>query len=277
MAASLSRAEVLADSQRLPASPGIVARLLAALDDPDSNQNRLVRHLGRDPVLAARVLAQAAAVSGRARRDARAADLYAALSVLGFAGLRRIAATAAVADADDPVLRRFWTHSAAAGVCAQQLALHVRQAPEPALIAGLLHDVGQLWLAWCRPEAFHAARRRLADGVPVEQAERDLLGVDHAQIGAWLAESWHLPPPLCAAIRAHHAPDGLLGEPLVPLVHVAEVLSNALDLGGNGRVGYLSPGACAALGLDWDARVLPLFGRIDAMSQFLLHDFAASP
>lgn len=111
--------------------------------------------------------------------------------------------------------------------------------------------------------------------VMVEAAERERFGVDHAIVGAWLAEGWGMTRPICDAIRCHHAPDAELAEPLVPLVHVAEVLSNALDPTGDGetQVGYLSKSSCDALGLKWEESAIALFGRIDALSRFVATTF----
>jgi HD-like signal output (HDOD) protein len=93
--------------------------------------------------------------------------------------------------------------------------------------------------------------------------------VDHATIGAWLAENWTLPQSIVSAIHYHHHHAGVeLDEPLVPLLHIAEVLSNALDLGGRAenRVTLISSSACSRLGIVWDENIRPLFGRIEARS-----------
>lgn len=272
----LTREQVLAQRDALPVFPRVIDDVLATLDDPDANVGQLVAHVGRDPVLAAQVFSIANSAASHTRRDGKVRDLYTATSMIGLARLRQTTIVTSLAGflrgALPPGLSPgFWEHSAAAGVCARQVALHVHQPSDPALIAGLLHDIGQLWLFRFQPELFMeawqvAVRREMT----IDAAERERFGVDHAQIGAWLAESWDLPPPVCAAIRHHHAPDGALHEPLVAVVHVAEVLSNALDLGGSApRVGYLSDAACEQLGLRWDESTESLFGRIDAVSHFI--------
>ena len=80
---------------------------------------------------------------------------------------------------------------------------------------------------------------------------------------------WQLPTQIVAAIAGHHVPDASLHLPLVPVVHLAEVLSHALDLAGeeDGRIGYVSVAACEQLGIVWDASIRPLLGRIDARSR----------
>jgi len=173
-----------------------------------------------------------------------------------------------------PVTKRhyFWEHSVVVGVGCLELAPHAMQPTnvDAALIAGLLHDIGQLWLARFRGEAF---RRACGDsqqsGAGIEHSERALFGVDHACIGAWLAAHWGLSEAIVRAIASHHAPDGQADEPLVAVVHVAEVLSNALDITGNAesRVTSVSAPCCAMLGLTWDDSAQQLFGRIEARSR----------
>lgn len=271
-AGKLDRTDVIAWRDRLPAFPRIVDEILATLDDPDANLQLLVRHVGRDPVLAARVVAQANMAAVRARSGGKIGDLYTAASLIGLKRLREIALYACLSNFMRGGLPdHYWEHCATAAVCAEQLAGHLGMASDHALVAGLLHDIGQLWLYRFEPDRCRDAARLSSErGVGIEAAERELFGVDHATVGGWLAEAWSLPPAICRAIAFHHEPDKSGSEPLVPLVHVAEVLANALDPTGSGmtRVRELSDRACESLNLKWDADSERLFGRIDAMSRY---------
>lgn len=273
----VSRDMVIERRDSLPTFPRVIEEVLAGLDNPDANLNMLVRHVGRDPVLSGRVLAQANAAASRTRANATVRDLYTATSLIGLARLRRMTIVTSLAGfihgALPPGLSPgFWEHSAAAGVSAQQVAVHARIPGDTALIAGLLHDIGQLWLYRFAPDLFMAAWRDSVERkAAIDAAECARFGVDHAEIGAWLAESWGLPPPVCATIHRHHVPDTALSHPLIAVVHVAEVLSNALDVSGgeSTRVTHISARACEQLGLRWDDSADALFGRIDAVSQFV--------
>lgn len=271
----ITRDTVLANRDALPVFPRVINEVLATLDDPDANLNLLVSHVGRDPILAARVYSLANAAASRRRCDAKVRDLYTATSLIGLSRLRETTIITSLAgflrSALPPALSPgFWEHSVATGICSRQIAFHARPSGDIALITGLLHDIGQLWMFRFEPEdfmaAWHVAERREKT---IDAAERECFGVDHAEIGAWLAESWGLPAPVCEAIFSHHKPDSTLHEPLVAVVHVAEVLSSALDLGGSARIDYLSAGACDMLGLRWDESAESLFGRIDAVSHFV--------
>jgi HD-like signal output (HDOD) protein len=167
----------------------------------------------------------------------------------------------------------------AVGVCCEELAQHVEACVSPAvaLITGLLHDIGQLWLYHLNPALTQACQRdSAARRVGVEVLEREHFGIDHATIGAWLAAHWALPTEVIAAICGHHQPDAMLDTPLVALVHVAEILSSALDLTGRSEnhVTTMSSAAYQSLGLVWDDDIRRLFSRIEARANHATAFFA---
>lgn len=284
MAGKLLREEVVASRDLLPVFPRVITEIFATLDDPESNLGVLEKLVARDPVLVARVLHLANVVASRSRRDDSIFNLYTAIALIGLARLREEVIKSKLSGflhgvLPSGVLPRLWQHGAATGVCAEQLALHAGLPTVPALVAGLLHDVGQLWLCRFQPEAFLSAwEEAMTRTTTIEAAERERFGVDHATVGAWLADSWGLPMQVCVAIRYHHCPDTALSVPLVPLLHVANVLSNALALGGEySRVSALSQKSCEALGLRWDESAELLFARIEAASRASAHFYDLPP
>ena len=273
----LTRDDVIERSRSLPSFPRIITEIMATLDDPDGNLKVLVHCINHDPLIAARVLSVANMASVRGRRDSEVNDVYTATSLVGLSRVREIALISSLNGFVDGMPREsipaaFWQHSVAVGVCCEELALHIT-APvsnDAALVAGLLHDIGQLWLHTFNAQAYGACwREAITGGIGIDQVEREHFGVDHSTIGAWLAEHWELPAGIVAAIRGHHAPDPASDLLLVPLVHVAEVLSNALDLTDRpeNRVTFISGAACQQLGLVWDEDIRSLFGRMEARSR----------
>lgn len=275
---ALTRAEVISRTAGLPAFPLVVNEILSSLEDPESNLNVLADFIGHDPVITARVLSFANRAADRTRNIASVRDIYTATSLIGMSHVREIVLVSSLGQfANDKAMGQlpsaYWQHSVAVAVCAQELALHITApiASDLALIAGLLHDVGQLWLYRFYPAEFEQARALSVEKVlGIDVAEREVFGHDHSEIGAWLAEYWGLPRGIAAAIRYHHQPDTALDDLIVPVVSVAEVLSNALDLAGRSenRVTQISSAACKALGLVFDADIQSLFGRIEARSKY---------
>lgn len=115
------------------------------------------------------------------------------------------------------------------------------------------------------------ARRQRLDETIIE-AELAVFGFDHAVAGGELIKKWRLPADIADGIHGHHDPDiGQFGE-MGDLIHIAEVLSHALDLGElpNNRVPYLSELACARMGIEW-ASFSVKFAEIEARYDEILH------
>lgn len=276
---AITRDEVVERSKALPEFPLVISRILETLDNPQANMNELVNHIKHDPVIAARILMLANAVAAKqAHSVSNICNIYSAASLIGLNQIRRIVLTDSIAGfigklPPDKIPSAFYRHSVAVSVCGEELAHHTSQTElsEAALIAGLLHDVGHLWLNNFKTESFHKiCERAFVQDIRIEDAEGEYFGVDHATIGFWLAEDWLLPTGIGTAIRYHHNPDSGLPVPLVALVHVAEVLGNALELavGHKNRVFTLSARVCRMLGLTWNADARQLFGRIEARSRY---------
>jgi HD-like signal output (HDOD) protein len=105
-----------------------------------------------------------------------------------------------------------WRHSVAASLAAEILsAMSPVEVPAESVTAALLHDVGKLVLArYLTPELATAVAeaRQDRDRTPL-QAEVDVLGVHHGELGGIVARHWSLPDRMADAITFHHAPDRL--------------------------------------------------------------------
>ncbi len=272
MSMRLEQVEIREKAALLPAFPAIVSDLLSSLDDDNATLGILSRQVARDPVITARILslANSAAMAGHGVQDRR--DIQGAVSLIGLAKVRELALSLSLnAYAESVgVDRYFWTHSVAVGVAAQELARKYHFPPDYALVAGLLHDIGQLWMVRFHPETWQQVQREVVHGgAEICAVERQLFGLDHAALGGVLAQYWQLPSALVSAIAHHH--DGAMAEKLVALTHVAEVIVNALNLsaGNVARVSVLSPAACDRLGIDWQEDFCFLFGKIEARTEAL--------
>lgn len=261
---------VVADLDRLPALSAVVQDLLDYLQQPEVDVGQVAQRIARDPTLAARLLRVAnSSFYGLQGQVATIAD---ALVVLGLRSVRTLVTGAAVASHLQSLAvagydgRAFWSHSAGTALCARTLARQVGASPENAFTAGLLHDIGRLILAARFPEAYRRveAHRAQRDCYPLE-AEREVLGFDHTQIGAALAVRWKFPAEITAAISWHHSPADQPDGSLAELIHVADVMAHALDFPGgeDDLVPQLSSVAWNRLGLGW-IEFRRLLGEVDA-------------
>jgi putative nucleotidyltransferase with HDIG domain len=225
----------------LPSLPSILVDLIGSFERDDLDAATLAEKMSRDQALAAKTLRLANSsfygLPGKVR------TVRQAVVVLGFDSARALAvASSVIATFGDSGFRRidvagFWRHSIAAALCARSLARHANVDQDYAFIAGLLHDIGRLVLASSFPDDYAQAVAYCERmDTTMSEAELHVLGVDHQRIGQMLAEAWKFPPAIQRAIGEHHAPavDELCDVPGV--VHAANAMVQALDLGGGEHV-----------------------------------------
>jgi HD-like signal output (HDOD) protein/CheY-like chemotaxis protein len=123
-----------------------------------------------------------------------------------------------------------WRHSLQVSAGARRIA-EMEQAKNSvvneAAAAGLLHDTGKLIFVINGADRVQQANQRArAQGIALPDAEREVFGCTHAEVGGHLFNLWGLPKPVVRAVALHHAPTPEPGESFGALtaVHVADVL-----------------------------------------------------
>jgi putative nucleotidyltransferase with HDIG domain len=125
-----------------------------------------------------------------------------------------------------------WEHSVAALLAAELLGRRAPvKPPVETATAALLHDVGKLVMArFLDDDLLQSLHRAAEEGIGRRRAEVDVLGVNHAELGALVAQTWRLPPSLVRGIGYHHDPR-LGGELICFAVHLADVVAKAVGAG----------------------------------------------
>ena len=230
---------------RLSPAPTLIPRIVALVAKGDYDPGEIERLIMADEAISAAVLRVANAAGGSATN--RTFDLRESIARLGARTIRDIVldhqSAGLLGDAGAAYgLRRLdlWRGSVCGGIAAELIATtHKSCDPGMAYVAGLLRDIGKLAVdAVLEPSAF-AAQATPGDETEFTQTERDIIGVDHAELGAALAESWNIPEPIVHAVRYHHAPPapGQPGaDPLADTVHAADaiVLWTGVAVGDDG-------------------------------------------
>ncbi|MBI1749450.1 MAG: HDOD domain-containing protein [Acidobacteria bacterium] len=128
----------------------------------------------------------------------------------------------------------YWEHSFGCALVSQEFARKIRfPDPEKAYLAGLLHDIGELVNAFTISDQSRAAVEMAMDQkIPLHEAEQAVLGFDHAESGALLAEHWQLPEDIIEVIRHHHnVGKARQVRSLVALVSLSDLLCRMRGLG----------------------------------------------
>jgi diguanylate cyclase (GGDEF)-like protein/putative nucleotidyltransferase with HDIG domain len=229
----------------IPTLPLTLERVLAATANPDQNPGDVIALVEADPAFTAKILKIINSPFYGLRF--KISTLPHAVAMLGPATVRNIArGMASFPDRRNArtVLdkERFWVHSLATAAASRAIAQEVGyDLPEEAFIAGLLHDIGKVILDTYVPTEFARCVEAIQDDVGlVVDLERRHLGMDHARVGALLAEQWSLPKNLKDAIRLHHEESGRLTNlppkhrELVEIVAAADRLCWAFGYGSIG-------------------------------------------
>jgi HD-like signal output (HDOD) protein len=216
----------------LPSLPAVVAELLVSMEQDDVDLHYLAGRIALDQALTAKTLRLAN--SSFYGMPSKVTSIQQAMSVLGLHSVRTLVTACgvigAVPPASGPALDfdAFWRHGIATAVWARALARHLRQSPDTAFTAGLLHNLGTLVLATRFPDEYAAvpAWRAEHEDASVADAELAVFGVDHTQAGSALAAYWKFPPTIQDAI-SHQRDDNATG--LALAVGLAHLLAEPSD------------------------------------------------
>jgi HD-like signal output (HDOD) protein len=222
--------EVVGGLGTLPSEPRLYRDLSIALADPEVETRRLAEIVGQDPGMSTRVLQFVnSAYFGLSRR---VESIEQAIVYVGANTLRHLALTLHVQHSfgrtGEAALASVERHSVLTARIARRLVTDPARA-EAAFAAGLLHDAGKLVLHDRLPEAWaeaNAVSRREAR--PLYEVEREVLGADHAQVGAYLLGLWGIPHAILEPVAFHHQVERVGSDTfdVVAAVMVADLLAH---------------------------------------------------
>jgi len=229
---------LLEDLDQAPTLPGLAHHVLTVATAEKPSRRDLQMALEVDPALAAKAVKFAVDL-GRPADDLLNID--AVFEAVPFGAL--VAEMLSTQAADDDLLHEaqlpvLWRHALAVAMTSQMIATRLGTvSPETALLSGLLHDLGQIALRVLLPRAYRQVLDELeTSGGELLEAERRLLGVDHAILGKRLARRWGLPEVFQNVIWLHHqaqVPEGTrpgVGS-LAQVVRLADLLARQYGCG----------------------------------------------
>jgi len=230
---------LIEETNDLPTLPKVTMEVAQLVDSPTASAPKIAQALARDQVLTAKVLKMAnSAFYGAPRRISTVTD---AIVMLGMHTIRNMTMAVSCQEVlhgavSSYAIRRgdLWRHSMCVAYASQQIAKRARyRITEEAFVAGLLHDIGKVLIStYLSTEFLQVMTHAQELNQSFSDAEQDILGFDHAEVGARLTEHWNLPSHLVQAIRYHHNPSHQ--DPpntLTSIVHLADLLCITLGIG----------------------------------------------
>lgn len=260
-----TRQAIIDTAQRLDALPPLAVELIGLLQSPDAEVNQVAEVIAHDPANAANVLklANSAAM-------APASPITSVKQAVMRIGLRKTSElvlngvvarhTGRPVQGYDLAPGSLWEFSAAAAIATERLAAaHHETAPPEAFTAGLLQDIGKLVLGHFVQVDFQPIRVvAFEQHKSFEEAEQIVLGIDHAEVGAILLDSWGIGGNIREAVRWHHSPESSPPEArhTARLVHAAGQIVNLAGIGGGCDGNHYRPSGPALSELEVSPKIV---------------------
>jgi putative nucleotidyltransferase with HDIG domain len=245
------KATILNKVRTVPAIPATASQVLQLIHNPDFVIEELIHLIEHDQVATANILRLA-----NSAYFGRGTAIDSIREAIVRMGAQRIGQLLTVASVGPFAIRplkgydlppgELWRHSVAVAITTDLLAKHLKlRMTGSAFTAGLLHDLGKVVLdVFIEADATTVKGLVYQENVSFVMAERQVLGIDHTEVGAELLQVWNIPRHLIDAVRWHHAPDAAPEISMAcDLVHMADfvVFQNGIGVGIDGLSYGLSP------------------------------------
>lgn len=235
------RAEIISRIASVPPLPSASSEVLRLVRDPASPCAKVTTAIEYDPSLTTNVLRLANSSDfGAPQQVGTVKEAFSRL--VPEKGFQSVLAAAVGKIAEGPMSgydvsgEDLWDHLIGSAIASTRLSQVLKvNPPQHLFTAALTHDIGKVVLGtFPEVDAKAIAAFAVDQRISFEQAEQQILGIDHAEAGAFLVEHWSLPSSIVDAVRLHHQPERAVQDPLiVNLVHVADVVCLMAGVGAS--------------------------------------------
>jgi len=274
------RKKIMQQDVKLPEIPSIVFELNDILADPLSSADDIAKIVTKSPSLATILLK--IVNSSFYGFPSKIDSISRAVTIIGTREIGSLALGISVITMFEGIpediidMSSFLRHGFACGIISRILAAQkdITQT-EQLFVSGLLHDIGRAIIYKYFPaHASALVNQTLISRNLIVQEERECLGCRHTDIGKYLLKKWKLPFSLENNISCHHNPMTANDPVQASIVHLADIIANALELGSSGEklVPPLNPKAWDILGLApscFDVVIKQAINQLSAFDNFL--------
>lgn len=220
--------QLVTQLELIPSLPSVYLEISRELESENSSMEKISDIISRDIGMSAKILQLVNSSFFSLNRDIN--SIIQAVKLLGLNTIKSLVLSVQVFDQfSQEAVKRFslnklLNHSLSTGMLAAAITRSESQRSqmaEDAFLSGMLHDLGKLVLAHNLPERYKqvidTARK---DNIALHQAEKQILGVTHAEIGGSLMLLWGLDDRIVEAVTFHHNPSACIGEAFCPLTAI---------------------------------------------------------
>ncbi|ADE11537.1 HDOD domain-containing protein [Sideroxydans lithotrophicus] len=250
----MDKSVILDKLHQLPAMPLVVREVMDSFRNANVGSAIMGHKIALDQGLSAKVLRVANSSFYGLEREV--GSIQDAVMVLGFDTVRSLVVSAgftrAFPPSKDTLFDRhaYWMRGIRVATYTEALAQCLGGGRQLSFTAGLFHDVGQLVLSICIPEAFaDILAQQKSSGTDLLEIEHAVLGFDHAEIGADMARRWNFPAAIEHGIHYWRTPEKEHFEPITAMVHVAVQMESGLS--GDALMGSLPEELIERLQMSW--------------------------
>lgn len=263
---------------KLPSLPKVVQEVMQMLDSEGLTINELAHAVEHDAVISAKVLKLANSSYYGVTRAIKTIDD--AIAILGLSKLRTLVIASGVTGSFTNIagfdLKKFWRHSLVTASISRELAKVFAKDTEVAYIAGLLHNIGELFIHMVFPQV-SAEVDGLCHGLTVEErqvVEQAKFGLDHCQVGEEIANHWNFPSEISRVLRYYATPLDKKASDIAPIVYMAAHIASCLERGeeAKGITESLNAEVAKTLQIDrfeWLERIETYRGLVKEAEAFL--------
>lgn len=231
---------ILQSIDELPPFPAVIGKALQLIEDPKSTAQNVVEVIQYDQSITVDVLRRCNSSYMGLRKPVH--SLKEALVMIGFNQLLEIILSKEISryfyrpcKGYDLESGELWRHSVACALLSRIISKRLNQEPSPShFTAALLHDVGKMILSHFVQDYFEEIKEltRLKK-ISFVEAEKEVLGIDHAELGGRITAQWRFPNAIVSAIRYHHIPFlSPEDRSVVQLVNLCDMVAIITGIGG---------------------------------------------
>jgi putative nucleotidyltransferase with HDIG domain len=227
--------KIIMDTKTLPTLPMVIQKLNSLSDDDKSSIQEMARIVSSDQVISARILRLANSPS---YGFYRVSTISTAMILLGVNVVKSLALSSTIFAIMEKDIVGLWEHSLGVGAAANLIArkLGLPECEEIAT-AGLLHDIGKVIISVKCSEAENEILKLVRERrIYTMEAEMEVIGTDHAEVGGWLSKCWFLPDKLGEPIAFHHDVAASKNHRVkTAVVHIADAIICASGFSNSGE------------------------------------------